>query len=168
MIVKVLGQGLGAAAVAPKSGSGQRPSGRAATARVDSDPRPAPTRESGSAASQQLFDANGDGTIENWSFLHGGDSFATFDPPPPGTDTTRPSRSAVARREVADRLSSAHGPSSGTPAAVHHARNAYRRDGLGGAPVAHDVSTRGDTPVPTAPPVPVPQHGGSAALPSSR
>jgi hypothetical protein len=30
------------------------------------------------------FDANGDGAIEHWSFAHGGDSFATFKPPPGG------------------------------------------------------------------------------------
>src|SRR4051794_24472353 len=38
----------------------------------------------GAAEPAQVFDANGDGAIEHWSYAHGGDSYTTFKPPPSG------------------------------------------------------------------------------------
>lgn len=134
----------------PAPGTGQPPSLRAAS-------------EPHGPQSHQLFDANGDGTIENWSIAHGGDSFANFDPPPSGATASepRPHRAnpafdpAPARLRAGDRLAG-----GSTPAAVHHARGAYQRDGLGSGPAAGaPVSTPApaDTgPRPTAPPVSVP------------
>src|SRR5579862_8589655 len=69
MEVRIDRQTRGVVHATPPPGSGQ-------PARAASAPR---------AASQpELFDANGDGVIENWSIAYGGDSFANFDPPPSG------------------------------------------------------------------------------------
>jgi hypothetical protein len=136
MIVTLKGQGPGAAHAVPRPGSGP-PAPTRGGAR--SAPPAATPAVSSPPAGEALFDANDDGTIENWSFLHGGDSFATLDPPPPGTDTSHPRHNAdstsgtaaPAAPAVAAARGSAH---NGTPAAIHHAHDAYRRDGMAGAP----------------------------------
>ena len=70
-------------------------------------PRPPPNENA-------VFDANGDGTIENWGFLHGGDSYTTFTPPPTGADPTRGRKvetraGSRAHRHARGETASAHG-----------------------------------------------------------
>jgi hypothetical protein len=89
------------------------------------------------------FDANGDGVIESWSYSHGGDSFANFTPPPPRSTEPSPHRSND-RSTITTTTTGARTPDhpdagSGTTAQVHHARTAYRRDGLSNAPVVHQA-----------------------------
>ena len=70
----------------PRGSAGAARPDRDAIVRAASAPI-APPRPPGS------FDANGDGVIENWSFAHGGDSFANFTRRPSGsfgTDVTPP------------------------------------------------------------------------------
>jgi hypothetical protein len=125
MIVILKGQGPGAAHAVPRTGSGPPASPRAG-------PHLEPPAVPGTT-SEALFDANGDGAIENWGFLHGGDSYTTFTPPPTGADPTRANRStdgadAKPARPVPG---TAHAPGrKDTPAAMQHAHTAYRRDGL--------------------------------------
>jgi hypothetical protein len=88
---------------------------------------------------QPLFDANGNGMIENWSIAHGGDSFATFDPPPTGTTAAphpKPHHSsAAADAQAAHIRATDHAAARvSTPAAILHAQSAYQRDGLGTSP----------------------------------
>src|ERR1700733_10675807 len=151
MIVSLMGNRTGAAHAAPKAS-------------------PAPVARP--AATEALFDANGDGVIENWSVLHGGDSFTTLDPPPPGYEPApphpHPANDPVAA--AAPHHVQASAPSGrGTPAAIHHAHDAYQRDGIAGAP-AGPVAVPGDahsTPDPTpAPVVAVAQPPVASHLPS--
>jgi hypothetical protein len=104
-------------------------------------------------AAPQLFDANGDGVIENWSIAHGGDSFANFDPPPSGAIDTPGSKGAHSRGAIVDAATMRVHPADhngarvSTPAAIHHAHDAYQRDGLGTSPSA----TGGDAGTPARP-----------------
>ena len=122
-------------------------------------------------ATHEVFDANGDGVIENWSYAHGGDSFETFDPPPSGqvgANTRRVSHTQpdVATRPVhsTDRLTAA---GNNTAAAIHKALGAYRSDGMANPPAP--TNTAGVAPVTdtTPAPAPVPQSAPPVALPSA-
>jgi hypothetical protein len=88
----------------------------------------------------QVFDANGDGAIEHWSYAHGGDSFATFKPPPSGAAGANLRRVGHAPPAAAP---TAHAT---TAAAMHHAREAYQRDG--GATGADALTARTATSAP--------------------
>lgn len=112
MIANLKGQGLGVAHAAPRPGSGPS-SARGAPA------SPSASDAARSSTENAVFDANGDGAIENWGFLHGGDSYTTFTPPPTGADPTR-GRKVEAPAESAP---------AKTPVAIRHAHAAYRRDG---------------------------------------
>src|SRR4051812_35752615 len=156
MIVNLKGQEPGAAPAVPRT-SGPPSSARGA---------PAPRSPSGadapaSSPDQAVFDANGDGAIENWGFLHGGDSYTTFTPPPTGSDPTRGRRVEAPSAAATRPASPAPGP-TGTPAAIRHAHTAYRRDGSAGAPSAQG-------PPPNAPHavVKAPTPGSSAPLRSA-
>ena len=116
MIVSRLGNAAGAVHTAPK-------------AKAPPAARP--------SASPVLFDANGDGVIENWSVLHGGDNFATLDPAPPGSQPAPAHHVATPPPSSSHHLSSAsHTAPGSTPAAMHHAQDAYQRDGLADTPAA--------------------------------
>jgi len=112
MIANLKGQGPGAVHAVPRPGSGPLSARGASASLAASD---APTSPNENA----VFDANGDGTIENWGFLHGGDSYTSFTPPPTGADPTR-------GRKVEPAQAAGHAK---TPAAIRHAHAAYRRDG---------------------------------------
>jgi hypothetical protein len=125
------------------------------------------------AAVPELFDANGDGVIENWSIAHGGDSFANFDPPPSGTVSVPEPKSHRGTGTSID-ANGAHlhaadhktGHTS-TPVAIQHAHDAYERDGTAGSQPASSPKVD-TTPLPIAGPIPapasVPQPVGEAPL----
>jgi hypothetical protein len=122
--------------------------GQSATARASS--------ESHGPQSHQLFDANGDGAIENWSIAHGGDSFANFDPPPSGAPASDPkphNGSGTVDPAPARVRGGDHASGAGTPAAVHHARGAYQRDGMGSSRAASTPAPATTGSRPPAPPV---------------
>ena len=156
----------------PRPGDGQELAARGSLEpHRDSHPQTKPASgapafggTAGDHESGAWFDANGDGVIESWSYAHGGDSFANFTPPPPrstgptgrhGSDTpsTTPNVKTPERADA----------SPGTPAAMHHAHAAYRRDGLSNAPVAHH-SGSDPRPAASSPPVSVP----AASVPTPR
>ena len=137
MDLRIERQSRGIVHAVPRPAGGQPPASRPATA----DPGSQPT---------QLFDANSDGVIENWSIAHGGDSFANFDPPPSAT-VAAGSSDAKSHRGTDAVAVPVHGADHPAPpataAAVHHAHAAYQRDGLGSRPPAR--------PAPAARPAPV-------------
>jgi len=139
----------------PRPGRGQPPVSRAPS----TSDAPPPT---------ELFDANGDGVIENWSIAHGGDSFANFDPPPSGTtgSDTKPRPRAAADAAPA-RVRGDHSAERSTPAAVHHAHDAYQRDGLGSSPPAPAPALASPAPGAAAAP-PEPAVTQPAAAPALR
>jgi hypothetical protein len=128
---------------------------------------------------EQVFDANGDGAIEQWSFAHGGDSYATFKPPPSGAAGANLRRvshappAAAASPAHATRHASAHAT---TAAAMHHAHEAYQRDGgasgaqplspKSGSSAPADIAPNG-APGPNPPAPPVTQSPPVRALPSA-
>jgi hypothetical protein len=109
-------------------------------------------------AEPALFDANGDGVIENWSIAHGGDSFANFDPPPSGAASAPEPKSHRTRADAADsaaarvRSPDHRSGHASTPAAIQHAHDAYTRDGTGDVPAARTPAA--DTAAAPAAPVP--------------
>jgi hypothetical protein len=116
-------------------------------------------------APPELFDANGDGVIENWSIAHGGDSFANFDPPPDGAtgaDTKRPANApAPPPAHPVDHKNSR----ASTPVAIQHAHDAYQRDGVSAAGPADTAGAATASAAPadstSAPaPMPVPEAPG--------
>ena len=120
-------------------------------------------------ATHEVFDANGDGVIENWSYAHGGDSFETFDPPPSGQVGANARRTSHTQPEVAprhvhstDRLTQPN-----TAAAIHKALGAYQSDGMANPPNA--TSSAGAAPVTDTTPAPAPvlQTAPPVALPSA-
>jgi hypothetical protein len=143
MDVRIERQARGIVHAVPQPASGPPPVPRASA--TTGDPQPA------------LFDANGDGVIENWSIAHGGDSFANFHLPPIGTAGPPDPKS----RHGNDALTTpGRGTDHGTgrpttPAAVHHAHDAYQRDGLGSTPPASTPAVATPAPVAT-PPLPAP------------
>jgi hypothetical protein len=161
MIVSRLGNTAGAVHTAPK-------------AKAPPAARP--------SAAPALFDANGDGVIENWSVLHGGDNFATLDPAPAGSQPAPTHHVATPSPSSPRRLSSAsHSAPGSTPAAIHHAQDAYQRDGLADtaaaaltpnaaiSPVAAQpaaIQVAASTQQPVATPPPVSQDAPMAHLPS--
>jgi hypothetical protein len=150
MIVSRLGQGAGAVHSAPRS-------------KAPPNARP--------AAPAQLFDANGDGVIENWSVLHGGDSFTTLDPAPPGSEPAPVHHAAAPPAGTATHhVSSPHAIANGTPAAIHHAQDAYQRDGLADTRVTSAPAPAADAAAPgtsASPAPPMPQGEAVAHLPST-
>jgi len=62
---------------------GESPAGDARTQTIGAVKR-APTSDAAADAQADLSDTNGDGTVEHWSYAHGGDSVTTFKPPPSG------------------------------------------------------------------------------------
>jgi len=137
MDLRIERQSRGIVHAVPRPAGGQAPASRPATA----DPGSQPT---------QLFDANSDGVIENWSIAHGGDSFANFDPPPSATVAAGSSDAKSHRGTDAAAVpahNADHPASPATAAAVHHAHAAYQRDGMGSRPPAR--------PAPAALPAPV-------------
>jgi hypothetical protein len=127
----------------------------------------------------QVFDANGDGAIEHWSFAHGGDSYATFKPPPSGAAGANLRRVGHAPPATAPSAPHAtrHTNAHATTAAMQHARSAYQRDGgatdvqpftakSGSSAPAATTPTGAPGPNPLAPPVT--QSPPAAALPSAR
>jgi hypothetical protein len=176
MDARIDGQFGGVVHSVPTRGSGSVPESRApapaAGKRVpDSDAPQGPPAE--------VFDANGDGTIEHWSYSHGGDSYATFKPPPSGAAGANLRRvghtpaAAAASAAHAARRANAH---TSTAAAIHHAHEAYQRDGSANAPDTHAPAPAASTPatVATVTPAPKPpashvtQTNGAPALPSPR
>ena len=156
MDVRIERQARGAVHTVPRPASGQPPASRAA---ATDGPRPT------------LFDANGDGVIENWSIAHGGDSFANFDPPPSGTTESTGTRSQHSRDAIATRpLGADHGNARPTtPAALHHAHDAYQRDGLGAGLPARAPSAAPAEPAPApAAPGPAPVVTQTTAVPALR
>jgi hypothetical protein len=146
MDVRIERQARGIVHAVPRTSSGQTPAPRAAAA--SDGPRPV-----------QLFDANGDGVIENWSIAHGGDSFANFDPPPSGTAGVPDTKSHRGGDAATVNARGADHPAARetTPAAVHHAHEAYQRDGLGSTPPASSPPVAPPAPAPAAtPPAPHP------------
>jgi hypothetical protein len=121
---------------------------------------PAPARAPATPSGPEepaLFDANGDGVIENWSIAHGGDSFANFEPPPSGAASAPDPKSHRAAANASD-SASAHVRSldhrngrASTPAAVQHAHDAYTRDGAGDAPAARAPAVDTAAAAPAAP-----------------
>jgi hypothetical protein len=121
----------------------------------------------------ELYDANGDGVIENWSIAHGGDSFANFDPPPSGAVSAPEPKSHRATSTSIDGNGARLHPAdhktghTSTPAAIQHAHDAYERDGTASGQTASapkvDV-----TPLPIAnsgpAPTSVPGPAGEAPL----
>ena len=101
---------------------------RARSPRVEAAPRAATAHRTRRA---QVFDANGDGAIEHWSYAHGGDSFETFKPPPSGT------AGANVRKVGHPPPGTAPPPSTG---GASHERACEH--GRGRAPRARGVSTR--------------------------
>jgi hypothetical protein len=155
MIVNLSGQRPDAAPAAQRSGNGH-----ASPARAPSDARALAVR----SQPAQVFDANDDGVVENWSYMHGGDSFATISPPPSGSDPARPRTNATNGAAGTHPAPTHAGGHAGTAAAVHHAHDAYRRDGLANAPAAKPAPA----PAPAAQPAPtVPRPGTHPALPST-
>jgi hypothetical protein len=167
MDARIEGQVRGVDHTIPTRGTGRSPGG----ARPQSS-KPTKAASGGSAtvdATHELFDANGDGVIENWSYAHGGDSFETFDPPPSGqvgadAPRTRRTQPEVATRHVhsTDSLTARN-----TAAAIHKALGAYESDGMANPPTATPaapVSPATDT---TPAPTPVPQTSPPVALPSA-
>jgi hypothetical protein len=133
-------------------------------------PARSPATPSG-PAEPALFDANGDGVIENWSIAHGGDSFANFEPPPSGAvsapdpKTHRTNASAADGASARVRSLDHRNGHATTPAAIQHAHDAYTRDGAGDAPDARApaVDTAATATAPAAPsPAPLPAPGARA------
>jgi hypothetical protein len=164
MEVKVTGQGRGVVHAAPRQGSGTQASARSG---AGARPPAATAASAPATGAPALFDANGDGVIENWSIAYGGDSFANFDPPPSGSygaDATKTHDAADAARHSSDATpdstGQARGPAhpmhSGTPAAISHARDAYQRDGGAGTTSAA-AATAAPVPAPAPPTTPVTQ-----------
>jgi len=137
-----------------------RPAGTAtgrADARGSNAPSPAASRGGDDDAGDitaARFDANDDGVVENWSYAEGGDSFSNFDPPPSGSigsESTNPRKlDAAPRAETGPgrAVDGGTGPPT-TPAAWHHARTAYRRDGTTNADHAPPASATGAQHAPT-------------------
>ena len=138
---------------------------------VHSAPRSKAPPNARPVAPAELFDANGDGVIENWSVLHGGDSFTTLDPAPTGSEpapahhATAPPPGITTHHLPATQ----HATANGTPAAIHHAQDAYQRDGLADsrATSAPPPAPGAPTPAPVPPPAPMPQGDAVAHLPST-
>ena len=112
-----------------------------------------------------LFDANGDGAIEHWSYAHGGDSYKTFKPPPSGAVGANLKRVSHAPPRApavhTGRPANAH---SSTTAAIHHAHEAYQRDGGAPPPDARAAASATVAPGVDAPNTPV----NAAAAPVTR
>ena len=154
MDVRIERQARGAVHTVPRPASGQPPASRAA---ATDGPRPT------------LFDANGDGVIENWSIAHGGDSFANFDPPPSGTTEsagTKPHHGTDALATPA-RVGDHGTARPTTPAALHHAHDAYQRDGLGASVPVSPPATPAPAADPAAAAPVVPQTAAAPALRST-
>jgi hypothetical protein len=152
----------------PTRGTGRQD---AATRPQTSAPTPVAGGSTAAAAPHELFDANGDGVVESWSYSHGGDSFETFDPPPGGQVGANARRTTGTRPDVASRhahSTDASNASVGTAAAIHKAHGAYRNDGMAGTPGAS--ASPGGTTVnnTTLAPAPVPRTAAPVALPSAR
>jgi hypothetical protein len=107
-----------------------------------------------------LFDANGDGVIENWSIAHGGDSFANFEPPPSGAAEAPDPKTHHAGANAADSASARvrsldhRNGHATTPVAIQHAHDAYTRDGDASATRAPTVGTAAAAPSPASQPAP--------------
>jgi hypothetical protein len=127
-----------------------------------------------------LSDTNGDGTVEPWSYAHGGDSVTTFKPPPSGAvganarKVGHPPRGSTPPLQTAPGAPRASAHTS-TAAAVHHAHEAYQRDGGASAPNPPAPTTAAaptpSAPAPARPEAPTPavtQPTATAALPSPR
>ena len=116
MDVRIEGQARGVVHTVPtprqRPPRGARRSVRAATPR----PASAPVDRA-----RELFDANGDGVIENWSIAHGGDSFANFDPPPSGAAGADRRRAHRTDASAADGASRARGRPTDRSGAREHA-----------------------------------------------
>jgi hypothetical protein len=146
------------------------------TDRSPGSPRPhasAPTKATPGASAavdgtHEVFDSNGDGVIENWSYAHGGDSFETFDPPPSGQVGANGRRAVHTEPVVANRRAPANDALASpvnTPAAIHKAHGAYRSDGMANPPAP---TTPADAATDATPaPAPVPQTAPPVALPSA-
>jgi hypothetical protein len=149
-----------------------------ATGRPPSGARPqssAPTKAAagGSAAvdaTHEVFDANGDGVIENWSYAHGGDSFETFDPPPSGQVGANGRRTSRTQPDIATRHAHSTDPSTApvnTAAAIHKALGAYKSDGMANPPAPTTSADAAPVTNTTPAPTPVPQTAPPVALPSA-
>jgi hypothetical protein len=124
-----------------------------------------------------VFDANGDGAIETWSYAHGGDSYKTFKPPPSGAAGSNLRR--VSHAPPVPSPPAAHAARSAnahvSTAAMHHAHAAYQRDGGATAPDARPAAPAtavrapdaASAPVTDVTPPPVARSAAAAALPSS-
>jgi hypothetical protein len=139
----------------------------------------APDASAGDAQAD-LSDTNGDGTVEHWSYAHGGDSVTTFRPPPSGAvganvrKVGHPPRGSTPPVQSAPGAHHA-GAHPSTAAAAHHAREAYQRDGGASAPdtpaTATAAAPSASAPAPAKLDAPMPavtQPGATAALPSPR
>ena len=124
-----------------------------------------------------VFDANGDGAIESWSYAHGGDSYTTFKPPPSGavgSNLRHVKHELPSAAPVTSHATRRTDKSASTVAAIHHAHAAYQRDGAGAAPDAPPPSapaatpSASDAPVSSAPVPAVTQPAGAPPLPFSR
>lgn len=119
----------------------------------------------------QLFDANGDGAIESWSYAHGGDSYATFKPAPSGAagaNLRRVSHAPPAAVPTAPSVRRASSHAS-TAAAIHHAHEAYQRDGAANGPGARTANAPTGASLTSTPATPdVTQTRGAVALASPR
>ena len=126
---------------------------------------------SGSApidATHEVFDANGDGVIENWSYAHGGDSFENFDPPPSGQAGANARRTSHTQPDVAAKHAHTTDPTAvNTAAAIHKAHGAYCSDGMASPPVATRPAPAAPAPDPAPASAPVPQSPPPVALPSA-
>jgi hypothetical protein len=160
---------------------GESPVGDARTQTVDAVKRAA-VSSAAADAQADLSDTNGDGTVEHWSYAHGGDSVTTFKPPPSGAvganvrKVGHPPRGSTPPPPPAQGAhhtnANAH---ASTTAAVHHAHEAYQRDGGASAPdtraAAAVVATTPSAPAPVKAAAAAPaltQTGSTAPLPSTR
>jgi hypothetical protein len=168
MDARIEGQIRGVDHTIPARGAGRPPGG----ARPQSS---APTKAASGAsatvdAPHEVFDANGDGVIENWSYAHGGDSFETFDPPPSGQVGANARPASGTKPEVATRHVHSTDPQTApvnTAAAIHKALGAYRSDGMANPPAPTPAFGAAPVTNTTPAPAPVPQTAPPVALPSA-
>ena len=132
----------------------------------------APNPPASGTAPHEVFDANGDGVIESWSYAHGGDSYETFDPPPSGQigANARPARGTqVDTAPPATHGSDTRAARASTAAAMQKAHGAYRRDGLAHTPAAAAAPSPAPAAAPpSSPSPPVTRPAAVAAVPSTR